>query len=226
MVSMQRHMSPTPTSVNVLASAQNAQYSEIGYCGAEDSPYDVGVYSDMELNGVQTGARAHTGSTSSMINTGGHGFTLTSMDPKGRTYRVSVWSSRPNSKLSYKVNSGTTVPMTVVQRGTSTDRAGNIWYLLESEFNAQESWTNVSVWCEAVGGQTYFDDFRVAPADASMNAYVYDNWGQLTHILDNNNLYTRFQYDAVGRLIFTYQETLGQGGEVPVSQQIYHYAPQ
>jgi YD repeat-containing protein len=87
--------------------------------------------------------------------------------------------------------------------------------------------TVVEVWCEANGVSTLFDDFRVHPVDAAMTSYVYNNWGELTHILDNNNLYTEYRYDGMGRLKETYKETFqtayGNQGVVKVSEFAMNY---
>jgi YD repeat-containing protein len=60
--------------------------------------------------------------------------------------------------------------------------------------------------------EAYVDDFRFQPLNATTSAYVYDAFsGELSHILDNSNLYTRFEYDGAGRLTATYREKLGVG---------------
>ena len=57
-----------------------------------------------------------------------------------------------------------------------------------------------------------------------MTSYVYDeHTGKVTYILDNNNLYTKFEYDAAGRLTDTYRETFGIR-DIHVSNQKYNYA--
>jgi YD repeat-containing protein len=65
--------------------------------------------------------------------------------------------------------------------------------------------------------------------NAATTAYVYDPFsGELTHILDNSNLYTRFEYDAAGRLVRTYKEKLNTGsfanGEFKTNQYLYNYS--
>ena len=63
-------------------------------------------------------------------------------------------------------------------------------------------------------GICYFDDFRIQPIDAAMSSYVYDkHTGDLTAILDNNNIASKFVYDDAGRLKETYKET-GEGFKI------------
>ncbi|MEO1410469.1 MAG: hypothetical protein AAFW73_11345, partial [Bacteroidota bacterium] len=53
-----------------------------------------------------------------------------------------------------------------------------------------------------------FDDFRFAPVDAEIACFVYDpQTSQVTHILDQDHLYTEYIYDDGGRLIQVFRET-------------------
>ena len=72
----------------------------------------------------------------------------------------------------------------------------------------------------------YFDDVRWHPVDAPLVSYVYDpGTGQVTYVLDGDNLYTRYSYDATGKLVRTYQETLGaSNSEKLVSEHSYRFA--
>jgi len=47
------------------------------------------------------------------------------------------------------------------------------------------------------------------PIDASMVSYVYDSFsGELSYMLDANNIYSHYEYDAIGRLVRTSREQL------------------
>ena len=85
--------------------------------------------------------------------------------------------------------------------------------------------SDFKMWCKGAGSTTiYFDDFRLQPVDASMTAYVYDEkTDELTYTLDNNNLYTRYVYDDMGRLISTAIETFDHD-EFKTSEIQYTYA--
>ena len=79
----------------------------------------------------------------------------------------------------------------------------------------------------------YLDDFRVHPLNAAMTSYVYDDLtGQVMYILDQDNLYTHYEYDTHGRLVKTYkehmdfQDAVGGGfrADQVVNEIIYNHA--
>ncbi|HEY9044578.1 MAG TPA: RHS repeat domain-containing protein, partial [Ohtaekwangia sp.] len=151
------------------------------------------------------------------------GFTYYMETPRQNKYRVSVWSSQPAASIKYKLDSSPESIASVNNVG----KAGN-WYLLEADIAVTA--TNASkleLWCEAGVNTTYFDDFRVRPIDAAMTGYVYNPWGEVSHILDNNNLYTEYRYDAMGRLTSTYKESFkaayGNQGIVKTGIVEYNY---
>ncbi|MBC8082100.1 MAG: hypothetical protein H7Z21_02710, partial [Hymenobacter sp.] len=156
----------------------------------------------------------------------------------GRPYRLSAWVhgsdlSNNNGRL-YASVSGNTLAETSIT-ATTTKKAGD-WYLLNLFFTIP-SWADdapLTVGCRHTGGNSapvYFDDFRFHPVDAPLSASVYDpqTW-QVTYVLNNDNLFTRFQYDAAGKLMKVFKETLDQpndacpaGGKL-VKEYRYNYA--
>jgi len=103
----------------------------------------------------------------------------------------------------------------VIGYSSVTGSAGG-WYLMNIKVpaSALTSGTTLRVGCFNNHSATdiYFDDFRFQPINSVTTAYVYDQFtGELTHILDNNNLYSKFEYDGHGRLIKTYRETFAAG---------------
>ena len=50
-----------------------------------------------------------------------------------------------------------------------------------------------------------------------MTSYVYNEWGELSDILDANNFFTHYEYDDMGRLKSITRETL-DNGPVKVSE--------
>jgi hypothetical protein len=67
---------------------------------------------------------------------------------------------------------------------------------------------NVSVKLNIGSATTYFDDLRIFPADANMAAYVYDDINlRLTYSLDENNYFTKNEYNNQGELIRIKKET-------------------
>ncbi|HEY9008336.1 MAG TPA: hypothetical protein VIM75_19485 [Ohtaekwangia sp.] len=213
----------SPDQTRVVATAANVNYPEFVYSGAEGEFFNSSGY-EAYLNGTVNTTTAHTGTTSLTAPAGARGFTYYMQSPRQqRTYRVSVWSSQPQAAIKYKFDSGAETAVPVTNKG----KAGN-WYLLEADIatNATSA-SKLELWCEAGANITYFDDFRVKPVDAVMTSYVYNQWGEVSHILDNNNLYTEYRYDAMGRLTSTYKESFkaayGNNGIVKTGDIDYNY---
>jgi YD repeat-containing protein len=108
--------------------------------------------------------------------------------------------------------------------------------LLDLYFDVPASSTGqlLQVGCENASSSNsviYFDDFRFHPVDAPVTSYVYDSrtW-QLTHVLNQDNLYTAYEYDAAGKLIRVYKEVLTKAGSAAnaerklIKESQYNYA--
>ncbi|HEY9008585.1 MAG TPA: hypothetical protein VIM75_20750 [Ohtaekwangia sp.] len=214
----------SPDQTRVIATAANANYLEFAYSGAEDQPSNTSLGNEVYQNGTVNTTTAHTGTTSLTASAGARGFTYYMQSPQTQsTYRVSVWSSQPQAAIKYRFDSGVETAALVTNKG----KAGN-WYLLEADIATNAiSASKLELWCEAGASTTYFDDFRVKPVDAAMTSYVYNQWGEVSHILDNNNLYTEYRYDAMGRLTSTYKESFkaayGNNGIVKTGDIDYNY---
>jgi hypothetical protein len=210
----------------IFATVANAKYKEFCYSGAEESSFNNGQAGGNVFIHGTVSSNAHTGSRAISATAGNKAFSYT-MAPEQRTYKVSVWASQQSStRIRYKLNNVIQTDPTV----TFVGQAGS-WYLLEASIPITSSYSSLEIWCEADGSTTVYDDFRIRPADAAMMSYVYNKWGELSHILDNNNLYSRFVYDGAGRLTATYRETFkrgdktyGKDGLTKVSEVIYNYA--
>jgi len=202
----------------VFATVSNANYHEFAYSGIEETP-DVNnkVGGGVKVEGNVISTVAHTGQSSVQANAGSKGFSYTFNNASTKKYRLSVWSNQPDASLGYSVNgvtAATPVPL-VKQAGA--------WYLIEAEVELPAG--SINVWCQAVGTVSLFDDFRVHPLKSAMVSYVYNKWGELTHMLNNNNLFTEYEYDGMGRLTKVYRETF-QHGKTKTSETQYHYANQ
>lgn len=219
----------------VLATAANAEYRELAFSGAEEAPmadqfYNPSGYNFKALGGgvyvqdnITRSSVAHTGSASIQADVGQRGFTYY-LVPKDNLYQISFWSSHEDAKVKYKFDNG------AVQTAANqpTKHSGN-WYLISALVQGVSGNDRLEIWCEPGTATTLFDDFRIHPVQAAMTSYVYNNWGELTHILDNNNLYTKYEYDGMGRLTKTYRERLQSTPETPSVSKIsevveYHYA--
>ncbi|MEZ4945569.1 MAG: hypothetical protein R2804_08585 [Cyclobacteriaceae bacterium] len=230
-----------PKNQFVIASAGNASYNEMVYSGIE---YSNG--NNFKEGGVSRGlgtpspARAHTGKYSLLTGFNKMGFNYhleSGAADLGKKYRASVWVYVPGEaetqteldkiQLVATTNGIDQSSHVVLQKSKSKS-----WYLLNLDFDPQGNETTVKCINNSSRG-VYFDDFRVHPLDASMSSYVYDNFsGELNYILDANNFYTRFEYDAMGRLIRTSREMLnfdfGDGKESfksdrIINEVIYNY---
>jgi hypothetical protein len=221
----------------VMVTGGPANYYELAYSGAEDAAVNqTNNIFVQAADGTQSTAAAHTGAQSLLLGTSGkRGFLYTvpivisgtNGVIAGRSYEASVWvkpasGTMSGVKLYYSV--GGTVKGS--SPGTSAKTAG-AWSLVNLPINGSDlvSGSTLAVWCQNdnTSVQAYADDMRFQPVNAATTAYVYDPFsGELTHILDNSNLYTRFEYDGAGRLARTYKEKLTLG-EFKTHQYQYNY---
>lgn len=156
----------------------------------------------------------------------------------GRTYRASVWVHKDHyekAQLGYKISTNvndnlqtgaTWSTYTNASADGAVIKAGD-WYLVNMNISIPTNVAANSYILLGVAGQDIckFDDFRFHPIQSAATSYVYDpatDW--VTHILGADNFYTRFEYDAMGRLIATYKET--PSGEKLVSTTSYKYKAQ
>jgi hypothetical protein len=231
-----------------VAAAQNARYTEFAYSGAEDAITSGASAShfggEVRDGGRQSSAQAHTGQFSSLLtaaNPAGFTYKAVAGDANdlntNRTYRASAWvynadpaTAAANGARLYSNVNGTIKEVGIAD--PSTKRAGN-WYLLNLYFDLPASTAGqpVTVGCRNVGGaDIYVDDFRFHPVDAPLQATVYDPaTRQPTFTLDNDNLYTRYQYDEAGKLVKVYREVLTPDGitapaERLIKESSYNYA--
>lgn len=197
--------------MRVLSTAALAKYTEMAYSGAEDWAGDdfgggIKRNAGVVLSATTNAAPTHTGDKSMGLTSGTKGFEFTSNDITEGTYRVSLWSSVANSvTIKYQVNGGSQTTVILLPE----QQAGN-WYLVRGNISVPANTTSFFVFVEGTA-TTYVDDFRFHPIESAMTSYVYNQWGELSHILDANNLFTEYEYDAAGRLKAIYRERLGPG---------------
>jgi len=222
----------------VLITGTQARYNELAFGSAEDALLSNGSFSSNISPGsgsINTDSvYAHTGTNSLKLQAGQQGFTytvpLSQLGTPARDYSVAVWVKPAAGNISqaalYYQFSGQG-GVTPVQ--TYTKYAAG-WYLLEMKVPASavgSSSGSLTVGCLNNGssGDLYFDDFRFQPVSAATMAYVYDKkTGELTYMLGNDNLFTRYQYDAAGRLVRTYKEVLGKPSIPLINGVAYNYA--
>lgn len=158
----------------------------------------------------------------------------------GKIYRASVWVYNNNNnigdaKLTYAISSdpnGSGAVFTSTGVNESVDgkvQSGN-WYLINVNISIPDNINLASPQYLVIGlssnSGNLFDDFRFHPLDASITSYVYEaTTGRVSHILDANNFYTRYEYDNAGRISNTYREiSQPQSREKKLSSQLYHFS--
>lgn len=184
----------------------NAGYNEMFYCGAENTTNILGVNwlePDIKMPyGERTTNYSHTGKYALVaIPITQFGVLMKNNEHRPGKYKVSVWvhkSAALNAVL--RVNS-------VIVPFRESYAAGD-WILKSAIIDVPS--TDCSVYVNALDRSldVILDDLMIRPVSSSITGYVYNEWGELTHIIGNNGLATRFEYDAAGRLIRTYVEVL------------------
>jgi len=222
-------------SSKIALTGSGANYYQASYCGAEDALVNGKFSGNISLGaGTVSTNTAHTGLKSLLVSSNGNGFLYNAPYNKlgsSTDYILSVWvkgeyGDVSNARLYYNKGGQNT---DVINSPNFQKVAGG-WYLLEMIIPASEiangvNGLTVGVKNYGVGNNLYFDDFRFQPLQASTTAHVYDTFtGDLTYILDNNNLFIKFEYDAVGRLIKTYKEVLGRANAPLIKETDYHYS--
>lgn len=191
--------------------------------------------------------KSHTGNGAVLLFGNKHGMSYSVPLDKiafSKPYRAMVWAWMPTTgttiptsvELYYSVDGATSQPSwgsalpTKKRIGNSTS---GYWYLLELTIPPMNTIIpngptghSLRVACKnrTTGQNVYVDDFRFQPLDAHTNAFVYDPLtGQPWFVLDNNNFYKKFSYDAAGRLKGIEKETLKDGVK-PVAAYSYKYS--
>ncbi|HEX8549895.1 MAG TPA: hypothetical protein VF691_23235 [Cytophagaceae bacterium] len=154
----------------------------------------------------------HTGKNAFSLKAGGKGtqfslnLTKLPLTEKGRSYKALVWvhnlSAQPCS-LVVENAAGTVIKTKALSSPTMT--AGN-WSLLRLDVAPSEYGSTgvlrFYIRNGSTGGNCVYDDFRVLPAQATMEATIYDHaTGRISAKLNNDNLATFFIYDSRGRIV-------------------------
>ncbi|QKG59088.1 hypothetical protein GKZ68_20620 (plasmid) [Hymenobacter sp. BRD128] len=207
----------------LIASASNARYTEVAYSGAEDQlPVAGATHFGGEViaaDGTVVSAPTHTGFYSLQLNGGQKGFVYRAQAGRdmllGKTYRVSAWANAnaTGGKLYASLNGSRLAESSLTS--VTTKKAG-AWYLLSLLVTvpASASGQTIEFGCANDGtAAANFDDFRVAPLTSTVTSRVYDpRSNRLLYSLDNDNLFTHYEYTPTGRLKRVYQETLDASG--------------
>ena len=218
----------------ILAGVSNAGYHESAYSGAEDilinDAFGGGIRKNAGIQNLNLDF-VHTGTRS--LKTVGKGFSYTvpkdEISRPKRWYRANVWVKSQDGSVpttaSLHIQQGSKMISMVGTDVKVKKRANTDWYQLNIQIELDDT-APIEIYCENTGSiPVYFDDFRFQPIDATMISYAYNQWGELSHVMDNNNLFTKYEYDEMGRLVAIYQESF-QYGVKKVSDHEVHYRKQ
>jgi len=210
-----------------IASASNASYLEIAFSGAEDLQSDkpffggeVGLGSGSVLYKSKGQAtETHTGDAVVSL-TSGYSFVYKSSGIiSNKKYRACTWTNSTNGRIYYKLNGGSEV---LSAAPDPLKKVGN-WYLIDIDIPAGPTTTSIEVGVTSASGQVLFDDFRFQPKDAVMVCYVYNPLDfihtvianvptlEYSYVLNNDNLFTKYEHTERGLLKRTSQESFKYG---------------
>ncbi|SCX80761.1 hypothetical protein SAMN02927916_0392 [Flavobacterium anhuiense] len=188
-----------------ITAVGNAGYNEMFFAGGESSliaGYANFIEPEVIMNNASFNTTySHTGKKSIAVASNSQfGVAMKSGQHRAGRYKVSVWVEKSNASKARINNNGTIVDF------SESYPAGN-WVLKVGYVNATSGVYSIYL-TSADTSIVYFDDLMIRPISSSITGYVYNEWDELTHIIGNNGLATRFEYDNAGRLIKTYSEVL------------------
>lgn len=173
----------------------NGRYGEIFYTGGENNWLGSGISGGSIYNGgFHTGKNLIIASTSSPLTV-----SMKNSEHRAGKYKLSVWVKYDHaSRAALNVN-GNVIPFV-----TDNISAGG-WQLKTAYIDVPSSACTIAL-TSNTGNAVYYDDLMIRPVASSITGYVYNEWDELSYIVGNNGLATKFEYDAAGRLIKTYSE--------------------
>lgn len=125
------------------------------------------------------------------------------------------------SDASVVISNISTSPITLKSDGPVIEG----WQRIMGTFTTAGNTNNLSVSLNKGSAATFFDDIRIFPSDGNMIAYVYDDVNlRLTYSLDENNYFTKNEYNSQGELIRIKKET--EKGIVTMKESISSLAKQ
>jgi YD repeat-containing protein len=230
----------------LLASVVNSNLFSFTHTSFEHSPTSNPFVNVLVGNGqIVTGTSlpAHTGKKYLQVATSsnnafpifkqrqrvdGNGLTL------GTEYTVTAWVNAPlgsNAKLNIRLLGNGGLVNQIVSKGfhdPSNVTVGNwkqltLKILVPANYTTTNATEDFRIFVTDNTTPVFIDDFRVAPSRAVIEGFVYgESGGELTHKLDQNNFYTRMEYDAEGRVKAVFIETLN--GEKKINEYQNNYS--
>jgi len=186
-----------------LMASGNAGYNEMFYAGGEY--ISNGFWLEPEVR-IQDGAsrsqeKSHTGKYSISTNSSGKfGVVMREDQHRAGKYKLSVWVYKTDLPYA-RVN----VDGTNIAFNGEVSNAGN-WALLTHYFDCPI--TEKFIYVTSSSNEIFYDDLMIRPIASSVTGYVYNEFDELTFIIGNNGLATKFEYDAGGGLKETHVEVI------------------
>ena len=159
-----------------------------------------------------------------MLNAGQTGFLFEAAGVEaGATYIVTCWTNNPaQTKIRYQIDG-------VIQDETSANikTMGNVdgWHQVRAEIKMPSNLTSATFFIQAGTQSVKLDDFMVKPVDSNFSGFVYNEYDELSDIINSNNLSTHYEYDDMGRLKSVWIESF-QYGKKQVSENSIRYINQ
>ncbi len=210
----------------------NAPYNKMlnmNFDNSANLPHSVSLNGSHSTAVSYSTIHAHSGAKSLRIEPNASlGINLSEPD----SYKISMWvhTSNFNNISVLKDNSP-------IQYNSKEVVYAGDWIQL-NYYTSTSSAVNLNITSAGSGGVNdadllYIDDLRIYPIESSMISYVYNEWDELISILGANNMGTKFEYDAAGRLIKTFTEVQNVdingstiGGFVPATETRQFYKNQ
>lgn len=210
----------------------NAGYSELFFTSGEyvDNT-DTWLEPGVRLNNapLRDNTKHHTGTYSiATTSSSSFGVAMKANPLRVGKYKLSVWVEKTDADKAVLTVNG-------IAKSFHTDPTPVIagdWTLKTAYIDVTVG--NCNIYLSSSNASTvHYDDLLLRPIASSITGYVYNEWDELSHIIGNNGLATKFEYDEAGRLVKTYSEVLDDptngvvtGGFKPVKTNGYHYKDQ
>lgn len=183
----------------------NAGYNEMFYSGGEYLKDNFWLDSEVRLlGGSLDNSKYHTGKNSiETTSVSQLGVLMRGGQHRAGKYRLTVWVHKLNaSSARLRLEDNSTISFSVNEEVVAGD-----WVLKTAYFNVPT--TGFFLYLNSVdNSEVYYDDLMIRPVASSVTGYVYDEFDQLTYIVNNNGLATQFLYYEDGTLKETHVEVL------------------
>lgn len=205
----------------------NGRYDEFAYSGFEDNQQFITADDILTLGAgaIDRSHETHTGRATFSLASMKKGLkaeVMVTLDPKSLDgqLHVSFWlhgTGSPQVAVEFVGDLDNPTVKNYPINWSTAKRSGN-WYLCELDIPFSASLPNTgprkTVYVNLANNGSapiYVDDFRVHRSDATMVSYLYNKEGLVSHVMDNNNIYTYYEYGAAGELTIVWQESLSSG---------------